>query len=77
MSLGSSRTFGLRQVLAGQSYRCRVGQAHGGSRIEVVRVREQFGGQGILCIEVCSSMGQRVPPNCPLVGGISCFPWVE
>ena len=74
---GSSRTFGLRHVLASQSYRCRVGQAHGGSRIEVVGVREQLGGQGVLCIEVCSGIGCVVPPNCPLVGGIPCFPYVE
>ena len=30
----------------------RVGIAHSRSRIEVVVVREQLGGQGILCIEV-------------------------
>ena len=77
MCLDGSRTLGLRQVLAGQSYRRRVGQAHGGSRIEVVGVREQLGGQGVLCVEVCRGMGQVVPPNCPLVGGIPCFPWVE
>ena len=62
MCLGSSRTFGLRQVLAGQSYRHWVGIAHSRSRIEVVRVREQIGGQGVLCIEVCSSMGWVVHP---------------
>ena len=44
--------FGHRHVLAGQSYRCWVSVAHGRSRIEVVVVREQLGGQGILCIEV-------------------------
>ena len=77
MCLGSSRTFGLRQVLAGQSYRHQVSQAHSGSRIEVVGVREQLGGQGVLCIEVCSGMGWVVPPNHPLVGGTPCFPWVE
>ena len=38
--LGGSRTFGLRQVLAGQPCRCQVGEAHGGSRIDVVVVRE-------------------------------------
>ena len=38
--LDSSRTFGLRHVLAGQSCRHRVGVAHGGSRIDVVVVRE-------------------------------------
>ena len=38
--LGGSRTFGLRQVLAGQPCRCWVGEAHGGSRIDVVVVRE-------------------------------------
>ena len=52
MCLGISRTFGHRHVLAGQSYRCQIGITHGGSRIEVVVVREQLGGQGILCIEV-------------------------
>ena len=50
--LGSSRMFGHRHVLAGQSYRCWVGIAHSGSRIEVVMIREELGGQGILCIEV-------------------------
>ena len=73
MCLGSSRTFGLRHMLAGQFCRCGVGVAHGGSRIEVVGVREQLGGQGVLCVEVCSSMGWMVPPNHPLVGGIPCF----
>ena len=57
MCLGSSRTFGLRQVLAGQSYRHWVGIAHGRSRIEVVGVREQLGGQGILWVEVCVIYG--------------------
>ena len=55
----------------------RVGLAHGGSRIDVVEVREQLGGQGKLCVEVCCCMGQVVPPNRPLVGGIPCFPWME
>ena len=36
--LGGSRTFRHRLVLAGQSCRCQVGIAHGGSRIEVVEV---------------------------------------
>ena len=61
----------------GQPCSRQVGLAHGGSRIDVVEVREQLGGQGRLCIEVCSNMGQVVPPNHPLVGGIPCFPWVE
>ena len=52
MCLGSLRTFGHRHVLAGQSYRCWAGVAHSGSRIEVEVVREQLGGQGILCFEV-------------------------
>ena len=75
--LDSSRSFGLRQVLAGHPCRCRVSQAHSGSRIEVVEVREQLGGQGVLCIEVCCCMGWVVPSNHPLVGGIPCCPWVE
>ena len=37
-------------MLAGQSYGCWVSQAHSGSMIEVVGVREQLGGQGVLCI---------------------------
>ena len=48
MSLGISRL-----VLVGQSCRCQVGIAHGRSRIEVVEVREQLDGWGVLCIEVC------------------------
>ena len=70
---GQFQPFGLRQVLAGQSYRRQVGQAHGGSRIEVVGVREQLGGQGVLCVEVCSSMGQVVPPKSPIGGWYSLF----
>ena len=50
--LGSSRMFWHMHVLAGQSYRYWVGVAHGGSRIEVEGIREQLGGQRILCIEV-------------------------
>ena len=61
----------------GQPCSRRVGLAHDGSRIDVVEVREQLGGQGRLCVEVCSDMGWVVPPNHPLVGGIPCFPWVE
>ena len=38
--LGSSRTFGLRQVLAGHPCRCRVSEAHTRSRIDVEVVRE-------------------------------------
>ena len=52
MCLNGSRSFGLRHVLAGHPCRCRVGKAYGGSRIDVEVVREQLGGQGILCIEV-------------------------
>ena len=59
-------------MLAGHPCRRRVGEAHGGSRIDVEVVREQLGGQGILCVEACC-MGQVVPPNHPLVGGTSCF----
>ena len=60
--LNSSRSFGLRHMLAGHSCRCWVGEAHGRARIEVEVVREQLGGQGILCVEVCCYMGQVVPP---------------
>ena len=60
-------------MLAGHPCRCQVGVAHGGSGIDVVVVREQLGGQGILCIEVCSDMGWVVLPNRPLVGGTTCF----
>ena len=77
MCLNSSRSFGLRHVLAGHPCRCQVSKVQGGSRIDVEVVREQLGGQGMLCIEVCCGMGQVVPPNRPLVGGASCFPWVE
>ena len=60
-------------MLAGHPCRCQVGEAHGRSRIDVEVVREQLGGQGILCVEVCCCMGQVVLPNHPLVGGTSCF----
>ena len=73
MCLNGSRSFGLRQVLAGHPCRCWVGEAHGGSRIDVVGVREQLGGQRILYVVVCCCMGQVVLPNHPLVGGTSCF----
>ena len=75
--LGSSRTFGLRQVLAGQSYRCQVGKAHSGSRIEVVGVREQLGGQGRLCIEVCVIYGVGDALQNPTDEGYDLHPWVE
>ena len=65
--------FGLRHVLAGHPCRHWVGKAHGRSRIDVEVVREQLGGQGILCVEVCCYMGQVVPPNRPLVGGTPCL----
>ena len=68
--LGGSRMFGHRHVLAGQSCRCWVGIAHGGSRIEVVEVREQLGGQGVLCIEVCGILwGVGTPSISHLWGG--------
>ena len=38
--LDSSKTFGVRQVLAGHPCRHQVGEAHGRSRIDVVVVRE-------------------------------------
>ena len=38
--LNVSRSFGHRQVLAGHPCRCQVGEAHGGSKIDVVGVRE-------------------------------------
>ena len=60
-------------MLAGHPCRCGVGKAHSGSRIDVEVVREQLGGQGTLCIEVCCDMGQVVLPNHPLVGGTPCF----
>ena len=44
--LNVSRSSGLRHVLAGHPCRCRVGVAHGRSRIDVVGVREQLGDQG-------------------------------
>ena len=53
-----------------KSYRHWVGIAHGGSRIEVVVVREQLGGQGIFCIE--SFMGQGIPLSLPLMRGVTC-----
>ena len=73
MCLNVSRSFGLRQVLAGHPCRCRVGIAHGRSRIDVEVVREQLGGQGILCVEDCGNMGWVVLPNRPMVGGTTCF----
>ena len=51
--LNSSRSPGLRNVLAGHPCSRRVGLAHDGSRIDVVEVREQLGGQETLCVEVC------------------------
>ena len=77
MCLGSSRTFGHRLVLAGQSYRHRVSIAHGGSRIEVVGVREQLGGQGRLCIEVCVIYGVGDALQNPTDEGYDSHPWVE
>ena len=71
--LNVSRSFGLRHVLAGHPCRCWVSVAHGGSRIDVVGVREQLGDQGSLCVEVCCCMGHVVPPNRPLVGGTPCL----
>ena len=51
--LNGSRSPGLRNVLAGHPCSRRVGLAHDGSRIDVVEVREQLGGQETLCVEVC------------------------
>ena len=76
MSLGMSECFQVIWSEASAGWppcRCRVGVAHGRSRIDVEVVREQLGGQGILCVEACCHMGQGIPPNCPLVGGVSCF----
>ena len=68
--LGGSRMFGHRLMLAGQSCRHQVGIAHGRSRIEVVEVREQLGGQGVLCIEVCGILwGVGTPSISHLWGG--------
>ena len=68
--LGSSRMFGHRLVLVGQSCRCWVGVAHSRSKIEVVEVREQLGGQGVLCVEVCGILwGVGTPSISHLWGG--------
>ena len=75
--LGSSRMFGHRHVLAGQSYRCWVTVAHGGSRIEVEGVKEQLGGQGRLCIEVCVIYAVGDALQNPTDEGYDSQPWVE
>ena len=77
MYLDSSRTFGLRHMLAGHSYRHQIGIAHGRSRIEVVGVREQLGGQGGLCIEVCAIYGVGYALQYPIDEGNDLHPWVE
>ena len=69
--LDSSRTFGLRHMLAGQSCRCQVGIAHGGSRIEVVGVREQLDGQGDSALRYVSFMGWVLPFRIPLMRGMA------
>ena len=71
MSEHVSRSFGLRQVLAGHPCRCRVGVAHSGSRIDVEVVREQLGDQGILCALRYAVViwAWVVLPNHPMVGG--------
>ena len=54
MYLNGSRSFGLRHMYwLAITCRYRVGEAHGGSRIDVVGVRKQLDGQGILCVEAC------------------------
>ena len=57
--LGSSRIFGHRLMLAGQSCRHQVGIAHGRLWVEVVGVREQLGCQGysVLRYGVCMGCG--------------------
>ena len=40
-----------------------------------MEVREQLGGQGILCIEVCGFYGGWVTPQSPTCGGLAIFPW--
>ena len=73
----SSRTFGHRLVLAGLSYRCQVGVAHGRSRIEVVGVREQLSVQGRLCVEVCVIYGVGDALQNPTDEGYDSHTWVE
>ena len=51
----------------------RVGLAHNRSWIDVAEVREQLGGQETSALRYVSYMGWGVPPNRPLVGGVSCF----
>ena len=72
--LGSSSMFGLRLMLAGQSCRCWIGIAHSRSRIEVVKVRKQLDGQGVLCIEICGILwGVGTPSISHLWGGNHSF----
>ena len=67
--LSSSRMFGHRLVLAGQCCRCRVSVAHSRSRIEVVEVREQLGGQEVLAMRLVAFYGMWVPPQSHTCGG--------
>ena len=60
--LNVSRSFGLRHVLSGHPCSHQVSLAHGGSWIDAVEVREQLGGQGRLCVEVCCFMGRWYHP---------------
>ena len=74
--LGSARLFGHRHVLAGQSCKHQVSIAHCRSRIEVVEVREQLGGQGILCIENCGILwGVGTPSISHLRGESFLYGW--
>ena len=61
MCLGSSRTFGHRPKLAGQSCRCWVGIAHSRSQVEVVGLREQLGGQECPALRYVHLWGGRYP----------------
>ena len=55
-----------------------VSLAHDGSRIDVVEVREQLGGQGILCVELCWLYGVGGTTQLPIGGWcVPVFPWVE
>ena len=62
-------------MLAGQSCRCQVSIALSRSQVEIVEVREQLGGQGTLCIEVCGLYGVWVTPQSPTCGGLVILPW--
>ena len=59
--------------LAGQSCRRQVSVAHSRSRIEVVGVREQLGGQGDSALRYVSFMGWVVPFRIPLMRSMICI----